>query len=87
MLFDEVTSAVQHEIVSEVKNVIHKLNDEHNLTMLMVTHQMCFAWEISDRVFAFYEGRIAEQGPSEQLFDNPQNERNAAFLSAVKSAD
>ena len=70
-----------------MNNVIKKLNDEHDLTMLMVTHQMGFAREISDRVCFFYEGKIAEQGPPDQFFDNPQNERTAEFLSAVLAAD
>ena len=87
MLFDEVTSALDPELVGEVTNVIKMLRDEHNLTMLMVTHQMGFAREIADRVCFFHEGKIAEQGPPEQLFDNPQNERTAAFLSAVLAAD
>lgn len=87
MLFDEVTSALDPELVGEVTNVIKMLNDEHNLTMLMVTHQMGFAREIADRVCFFYEGKIAEQGPPTQLFDNPQNERTAAFLSAVSAAE
>lgn len=87
MLFDEVTSALDPELVGEVTNVIKMLNDEHNLTMIMVTHQMGFAREIADRVCFFYKGKIAEQGPPEQLFDNPQKERTAAFLSAVLAAD
>jgi polar amino acid transport system ATP-binding protein len=87
MLFDEVTSALDPEVIGEVTNVIKKLNDEHDLTMLMVTHQMGFAREISDRVCFFYEGKIAEQGPPGQFFDNPQNERTAEFLSAVLAAD
>ena len=87
MLFDEVTSALDPEVIGEVTNVIKKLNDEHDLTMLMVTHQMGFAREISDRVCFFYEGKIAEQGPPDQFFDNPQNERTAEFLSAVLAAD
>jgi len=87
MLFDEVTSALDPELVGEVTNVIRKLTDEHSLTMIMVTHQMGFAREISDRICFFYEGKIAEQGPPDQLFDNPHNERTAAFLSAVNEAD
>jgi polar amino acid transport system ATP-binding protein len=87
MLFDEVTSALDPEVIGEVTNVITKLNDEHDLTMLMVTHQMGFAREISDRVCFFYEGKIAEQGAPDQFFDNPQNERTAEFLSAVLAAD
>jgi polar amino acid transport system ATP-binding protein len=54
--------------------------------MLMVTHQMGFAREISDRVCFFYGGRIAEQGPPAQLFGNPRNERTRQFLSAVLEA-
>jgi polar amino acid transport system ATP-binding protein len=87
MLFDEVTSALDPEVIGEVTNVIRKLNNEHDLTMLMVTHQMGFAREISDRVCFFYEGKIAEQGPPDQLFGAPQNERTEAFLSAVLAAD
>jgi polar amino acid transport system ATP-binding protein len=86
MLLDEVTSALDPEVIGEVLGVIRALNSEHNLTMLMVTHQMGFAREISDRVCFFYEGRIAEQGPPEQIFDDPRNERTRQFLSAVLSA-
>ena len=87
MLFDEVTSALDPEVIGEVTNVIRKLVAEHNLTMLMVTHQMGFARDISDRVCFFYRGRIEEQGPPDQLFGNPQRERTQQFLSAVKEAD
>jgi polar amino acid transport system ATP-binding protein len=83
MLFDEVTSALDPELVGEVLGVIRKLGEEHNLTMLMVTHQMGFAREFADRVCFFYEGRIAEQGPSDQIFGEPRNERTRQFLSAV----
>src|SRR5690606_20020015 len=73
MLFDEVTSALDPELVGEVLNVIRRLGAEHNLTMLMVTHQMGFAREFADRVCFFYAGKIAEQGSPDQLFTNPQN--------------
>ena len=86
MLLDEVTSALDPEVIGEVLSVIRTLNSEHNLTMLMVTHQMGFAREISDRVCFFYEGRIAEQGPPEQIFGEPENERTRQFLSAVLDA-
>jgi len=86
MLFDEVTSALDPELVGEVLNVIRKLSDEHDLTMLMVTHQMGFAKEFADRVCFFYAGKIAEQGPPDQLFGAPQNERTQQFLSAVLEA-
>ncbi|MCE2521359.1 MAG: ectoine/hydroxyectoine ABC transporter ATP-binding protein EhuA [Alphaproteobacteria bacterium] len=87
MLFDEVTSALDPEVIGEVLNVIRQLAGEHDLTMIIVTHQMGFAREISDRVCFFYEGRIAEQGPPDQLIGNPQNERTRMFLSAVLDAD
>lgn len=87
MLLDEVTSALDPEVISEVLNVIRSLNDEHNLTMLMVTHQMGFAREISDRVCFFYDGKIAEQGTPDQLLGDPQNERTKQFLHAVLDAN
>ncbi|WP_352742170.1 ectoine/hydroxyectoine ABC transporter ATP-binding protein EhuA [Mesorhizobium sp. M0676] len=86
MLFDEVTSALDPELVGEVLNVIRKLGAEYDLTMLMVTHQMGFAKEFSDRVCFFYGGKIVEQGPPDQLLGNPQNERTRQFLSAVLEA-
>jgi polar amino acid transport system ATP-binding protein len=86
MLFDEVTSALDPEVIGEVTNVIRSLVAQHNLTMLMVTHQMGFARDISDRICFFYQGKIEEQGPPDQLFENPQKERTQQFLSAVKDA-
>ena len=86
MLFDEVTSALDPELVGEVLNVIRRLGTEHNLTMLMVTHQMGFAREFSDRVCFFYGGRICEQGTPDELFGNPRQERTKQFLSAVLEA-
>jgi ectoine/hydroxyectoine ABC transporter ATP-binding protein len=86
MLFDEVTSALDPEVIGEVTNVIRRLVAEHNLTMLMVTHQMGFARDISDRICFFYKGKIEEQGPPHQLFETPQRERTQQFLSAVKDA-
>ena len=87
MLLDEITSALDPEVVGEVLNVIRSLNKEHNLTMIMVTHQMGFAREISDRVCFFNEGKIFEQGPPEKLFGDPQNERTKQFLHAVLDAN
>lgn len=86
MLFDEVTSALDPEVIGEVTNVIRKLVSEHNLTMLMVTHQMGFARDISDRVCFFYDGKIEEQGAPAKLFGNPLKERTQQFLSAIKEA-
>ena len=84
---DAITSALDPEVIGEVTGVIRKLVAEHNLTMLMVTHQMGFARDISDRVCFFYQGKIEEQGAPESLFGNPQRERTQQFLSAVKAAD
>ena len=61
--------------------------DAHNLTMLMVTHQMGFAREISDRVCFFFDGAIEEQGTPAQLFETPQRERTQQFLNAVLEAN
>lgn len=86
MLFDEVTSALDPEVIGEVTNVIRKLVSDHKLTMLMVTHQMGFARDISDRICFFYGGKIEEQGTPTEVFENPQRERTQQFLSAVSEA-
>jgi polar amino acid transport system ATP-binding protein len=86
MLLDEVTSALDPELVGEVLSVIRKLCSEFNLTVLMVTHQMGFAKEFADRVCFFYGGKICEQGPPDRLFGAPENERTRQFLSAVLEA-
>jgi polar amino acid transport system ATP-binding protein len=86
MLFDEVTSALDPELVGEVLQVIRRLGEEHDLTMLMVTHQMGFAKEFADRVCFFYQGKICEQGEPKAFFSNPQNERTRQFLRAVLEA-
>ncbi|MEQ9239206.1 ectoine/hydroxyectoine ABC transporter ATP-binding protein EhuA [Roseovarius indicus] len=86
MLFDEVTSALDPEVIGEVLSVIRRLSEEFSLTMVMVTHQMGFAREISDRVCFFDNGSIAEMGEPEQIFTEPQNPRTQQFLSAVLEA-
>lgn len=86
MLFDEVTSALDPELCGEVLSVIRTLGREHRLTMLMVTHQMGFAREFADRVCFFDQGRILEQGPAEELFAQPREERTRQFLRAVMEA-
>jgi len=86
MLFDEVTSALDPELVGEVLAVIRRIGREHELTMVMVTHQMGFAREFSDRVCFFYDGKICEQGPPQDLFGAPKNERTRQFLNAVLEA-
>lgn len=86
MLFDEVTSALDPELCGEVLNIIRQLGEQHNLTMLMVTHQMGFAREFADRVCFFNQGQILEQGPSKEFFEHPKEARTQAFLSAVTEA-
>src|SRR6266481_1060642 len=83
MLFDEVTSALDPELVGEVLAVIRKLGAEHNLTMLIVTHEMSFARDVSDRVIFMEKGRIVEDGEPAVIFRNPGSERTRAFLKAV----
>ena len=86
MLFDEVTSALDPETVGEVLNVMRDLAHEHDLTMLIVTHEMRFAREIADRVCFFDGGRIVEEGPPAEILTAPRNERTRAFLKAVLEA-
>lgn len=83
MLFDEPTSALDPELVGEVLAVIRQLADEHDLTMLLVTHEMRFAREFSDRVCFIDGGCIREQGPPEEFFTNPKEQRTRDFLSAI----
>lgn len=87
MLFDEPTSALDPELVGEVLNVIRRLATEHDLTMLLVTHEMQFARQVSDRVCFFDKGRIVEQGVPDQLFTNPREERTREFLKAVLESE
>lgn len=86
LLFDEPTSALDPEMVGEVLNVIRDLAKSGDYTILLVTHQMGFAREVSDRVCFFESGRMLEQNKPDQLFGNPQNERLKQFLSKVLEA-
>jgi len=83
MLFDEVTSALDPELVGEVLGVLRDLAENTSMTMLLVTHEMGFAREIGDRVVMFDEGHVVEAGPPEQIFANPQEQRTRDFLHAV----
>ncbi len=83
MLFDEVTSALDPELVGEVLRVVRQLARESGMTMLIVTHEMSFARDVSDRVVFMERGRVAEQGPPDMIFRNPSNERTRAFLQAI----
>ncbi len=79
MLFDEPTSALDPELIGEVLNVIKKLAQEH-MTMLIVTHEMGFAKEISDRVIFMDEGKILEDSSPKEFFENPRHPRIKTFL-------
>ena len=84
MLFDEVTSALDPELVGEVLAVIRDIAAEGKTAMLLITHEMGFAREVADRVVFIDGGRIVEQGPPGAIFGNPQNPRTQTFLSRVR---
>jgi polar amino acid transport system ATP-binding protein len=80
VLFDEVTSALDPELVGEVLAVMRQLAQSHGVTMLVVTHEMLFAREVADRVVFMDAGKIVEQGSPAQVLGNPSTERLRAFL-------
>lgn len=82
MLFDEPTSALDPEMVKEVLEVI-KMIVQTGITVIIVTHEMGFAKEVSDRVIFMDEGVICEEGTPQEIFDNPKNKRTKEFLSKV----
>jgi putative lysine transport system ATP-binding protein len=86
MLFDEPTSALDPEMVGEVLVVMKQLA-ESGLTMLIVTHEMGFAREVADRVVFMDKGVIAEEGPPEEIFNNPKQERTREFLKRTLAQD
>mgnify|MGYP002672932488 FL=1 len=82
ILFDEPTSALDPEMVNEVLNVIRGISHKDS-TLIIVTHEMKFAREVSDRVMFFADGQICEAAPPEQLFEHPQHEKTQQFLRSV----
>ncbi|WP_298012860.1 amino acid ABC transporter ATP-binding protein [uncultured Castellaniella sp.] len=86
MLFDEPTSALDPELVGDVLHVMRDLAEE-GMTMVVVTHEMGFAREVSDRVCFLYDGRILEEGPSKQVLGHPENPRTQDFLRRVLHPD
>jgi len=86
MLFDEVTSALDPELVEEVLNVMRKLAAETDMTMLLVTHEMGFAHDFADRVLFFDRGKIVEEGRPDDIFRNPRQERTQTFLRKIIAA-
>jgi polar amino acid transport system ATP-binding protein len=85
LLLDEVTSALDPELVGEVLTVIRELA-ETGMTMVIATHEMGFARQIADRVCFLYEGTILEQGPPETIFGSPKHERTKGFLRRIVEA-
>ncbi|MFD3919925.1 ectoine/hydroxyectoine ABC transporter ATP-binding protein EhuA [Streptomyces sp. NPDC058595] len=83
LLLDEVTSALDPELVAGVLDVLRDIAHTTDITMLCVTHEMNFARDISDDVLMFDEGRVIESGPPEKIFSDPEHERTREFLSAV----
>ena len=82
MLFDEPTSALDPEMIKEVLDVMQELATS-GMTMVVVSHEMGFAREVSDRMMMFDDGMIVEEGPPEQIFQNPQSDRTKLFLSQI----
>ncbi len=83
MLFDEPTSALDPELTGEVLTVMKNLATEMHMPMMVVTHEMGFAREVSDRMAFFHQGKILEQGSPDQIFNHTQNAETRAFLDAV----
>lgn len=82
MLFDEPTSALDPELVGEVLKVIRDLAEEER-TMILVTHEMKFARDVSSHVMYLHQGKVEEEGPPQQVFYNPASERCRAFVSSI----
>lgn len=83
MLFDEPTSALDPELVNDVLKVIKELADE-GMTMVIVTHEMRFAREVSNHTVFIHEGKIAEQGSPDEMFNQPQTEELKRFLNVIR---
>ncbi|UCD10618.1 MAG: ectoine/hydroxyectoine ABC transporter ATP-binding protein EhuA [Nitrospinaceae bacterium] len=83
LLFDEITSALDPERVGEVLEVLRRLANRQDITMLLVTHQMHFAREVADRVVFMEHGKVVEDGRPEQIFEHPKQDRTRQFLTNV----
>jgi polar amino acid transport system ATP-binding protein len=85
MLLDEITSALDPELVSEVLNIVRDLAGQ-GMTMLLATHEMGFAREVASKVCFLYEGIVHEEGPPDQIFGAPKQERTRGFLKRIIEA-
>ena len=86
LCFDEPTSALDPELTGEVLRVIKSLKDDDR-TMVIVTHEMGFAKNVSDKVLFMADGKVEEFGTPEEIFDNPKSEKLKSFLSVVENKD
>jgi polar amino acid transport system ATP-binding protein len=85
MLLDEITSALDPELVSEVLHIVRDLAND-GMTMMLATHEMSFAREVSSKVCFLHQGLIHEEGPPEQIFGDPKEERTRAFVQRIMDA-
>ncbi|SFP31272.1 MULTISPECIES: amino acid ABC transporter ATP-binding protein [unclassified Variovorax] len=85
LLLDEITSALDPELVSEVLNIVRDLANE-GMTMLLATHEMGFAREVSSKVCFLCDGVVCEEGPPEQIFGEPRQDRTRSFLRSIREA-
>lgn len=87
LLLDEVTSALDPELVADVLDVLRTVAETTDITMLIVTHEMNFARDVSNRVLMFDKGRIVEEGTPDRIFTAPREERTRKFLDAVLAGE
>jgi polar amino acid transport system ATP-binding protein len=85
LLLDEITSALDPELVSDVLNIVRELANE-GMTMVLATHEMGFAREVSSKVCFLWGGSLYEEGPPEQIFSDPQRDRTRTFLRSIREA-
>jgi polar amino acid transport system ATP-binding protein len=85
LLLDEITSALDPELVSEVLNIVRDLANE-GMTMLLATHEMGFAREVASKICFLCDGSVYEEGPPEQIFGDPQRERTRSFVRSIREA-
>ncbi|MEY8749018.1 ectoine/hydroxyectoine ABC transporter ATP-binding protein EhuA [Alkalicoccobacillus gibsonii] len=85
MLFDEPTSALDPELVGEVLEVIKDLAQQGDMSMILVTHEMDFAWQVSDRIVFIADGKLVEHGKPSDVLDNPKSERLKNFLERFRT--
>jgi polar amino acid transport system ATP-binding protein len=86
MLLDEITSALDPQLVSEVLTLVRELSERDGMTMILATHEMSFAREVSHKVCFLDDGHILEEGPPEQIFSDPREERTRQFLARIIEA-